>query len=104
MSSPRLAMIEKLIASGSNDPFHHYARAMELRSLERLDDALAAFADVRARFADYVPTYLMAAQVAQELERTDDARAWAEQGIAEAKKKGDAHAARELEQLLDTLS
>ncbi len=97
MSSPRLAMIEKLIAQGSTDPFHHYARGMELRSLDRLEDALAAFADVRARFPDYVPTYLMAAQVAQELDRVGDARVWAEQGISAAKHKGDSHAVRELE-------
>jgi tetratricopeptide (TPR) repeat protein len=99
----RLEMIEAMIAKGSQDPFHWYARAMELRSLERLDDALTAFADVRTRFADYVPTYLMAAQVAQELDRLDEARAWAEQGLTQARTKGDAHAARELGQLLDML-
>ncbi len=103
MSSPRLAMIEKLIASGTTNPFHHYARAMELRSLDWLDDALSAFGEVRERFPDYVPTYLMAAQVAQELDQLEDARAWAEQGIAKAGEVGDAHAGRELEQLLDTL-
>lgn len=103
MSADRLAMIERLIAKGSADPFHWYARAMELRSLERLEDALAAFADVRDRFADYVPTYLMAAQVAQELDREGEARAWCEQGLEQARAKGDAHAARELSQLLDML-
>ncbi len=102
--SSRLEMIEKLLASGSTDPFHFYARAMELKSLGRNEDALAAFAEVRERFSDYVPTYLMAAQLAQELERTDEARAWAEQGLAQAKSKGDAHAARELSQLLDLLA
>lgn len=103
MSGDRLAMIEKLIAQGSADPFHWYARAMELRSLDRLEDALTAFADVRERFPDYVPTYLMAAQVAQELDRVDDARAWCEQGLERAQAKGDSHAARELSQLLDML-
>lgn len=103
MSEARLAMIEAMIAKGSTDPFHHYARAMELRSLGRLEDALAAFDEVRDRFADYVPTYLMAAQVAQELDRTDDARTWCERGLEQARAKGDAHAGRELSQLLDML-
>jgi hypothetical protein len=94
--STRLEMIEKMIAAGSKEPFHHYARAMELRSLERKDEALAAFGDVRDRFPDYVPTYLMAAQLAQELDRMDDARRWAEDGIAQARAKGDDHALREL--------
>ena len=35
---------------------HHYARAMELRSLGRKDDALAAFATMKESFASYVPT------------------------------------------------
>ena len=30
--SKRLELFDKLIAGGSQDPFHHYARAMELRS------------------------------------------------------------------------
>ena len=101
--SERLRMIEKLLEQGSSEPFHWYARAMELRSLGRLEEALEAYAEVRDRFADYVPTYLMAAQVAQELDREDDARVWAERGVEAAQAKGDAHAARELEQFLATL-
>jgi hypothetical protein len=96
-------MIEAMIEKGSADPFHHYARAMELRSLGRLEDALTAFGEVRDRFTGYVPTYLMAAQVAQELDRTEDARAWCEQGLEQARASGDAHATRELSQLLDML-
>ena len=101
--SDRLALIEQMIAKGSTDPFHFYARAMELRSLGRLPEALDAYGDVRERFADYVPTYLMAAQVALELDRDDEARAWAEQGLDAAKQKGDAHAARELDAFLMAL-
>jgi predicted RNA polymerase sigma factor len=101
--SDRLAMIEKMLAKGSTDPFHHYARAMELRSIGRAEDALIAFAEVRDRFTDYVPTYLMAAQLAQEMDRLDEARTWADQGIEQAKKKGDDHAARELSAIRDML-
>lgn len=101
--SDRLAMIEKMIAAGSEDPFHHYARAMELRSLGRLEDALGAFGEVRDRFGGYVPTYLMAGQVALELDLDEDAVAWLEAGIQQAKKAGDGHAEGELSQLLATL-
>ena len=44
--SKRLQMLDALIEKGSEDAFHHYARAMELRSLERLDEALAAFGTI----------------------------------------------------------
>lgn len=101
MSASRLEMLKKMVAGGSQDPFHHYALAMELRNgVEDLEASLAAFGATRDRFPDYVPTYLMAAQVAQELERDDEARAWAEQGIARAEAAGDDHAKRELSQLL----
>lgn len=94
--SKRLDLVEKTIAAGSQDPFHFYARAMELRSLGRREDALLAFAELRDRFGAYVPTYLMAAQLAHELGRTDDARAWADLGIERAQAANDAHTLSEL--------
>jgi hypothetical protein len=97
--SKRLEMIEKVIAAGSRDPFHHYARAMELRSLGRVDDARTAFDAVEAAFPAYVPTYLMAAQLALEVGDTASARAHADQGIARARAAGDDHALSELEAL-----
>ena len=101
MSTERLAMLRKVTEAGSQDPFHHYALAMEIRStLDDLDAALEAFDAVRNRFPDYVPTYLMAAQVARELDRDADARAWCEQGIERAQAAGDDHAKRELSDLL----
>lgn len=99
----RLAMLEQVIAKGSTDPFHHYARAMELRSLGRLEDALAAFGDVRARFSTYVPTYLMGAQVAIELDQVETAREWLEQGLLVAHAAGESKAEGELRELLATL-
>lgn len=95
-SSKRLTLFDDLIAKGSADPFVHYARAMELRSLGRLEDALAAFEGVASRFSGYVPTYLMAAQVCGELSRDTDAVAWCDRGILAADAAGDAHALGEL--------
>ena len=101
--SKRLEMLELMTTKKPDDPFVWYARAMELRSLERKDEALAAFADVATRFASYVPTYLMAAQVASELGRTDEARSFAERGLEVARKAGDGHALSELTSFLGTL-
>jgi hypothetical protein len=101
--SPRLTMLDKLIAKGSVDPFVHYARAMELRSLGRGQDAMQAFRDLRERFPAYVPTYLMAGQLAVEGADTDTARQFLEQGIARAREAGDAHAEGELAKALASL-
>lgn len=103
MSSKRLDMLDTLVAQDSKDPFHWYARALELRSLERLDEALEAFEAVKLRFADYVPTYLMAGQVAESLGQTARARGWYTEGLSCAKARGEAHAASELTAALEAL-
>ena len=102
--SKRLEMFDKLLARGSPDPFHLYARAMELRSLGRLDEAVAAFAEVEQKFPDYVPTFLMAGQLAQELDKLDDARAWFERGLEVARAAGESHTVGELESALEGLA
>lgn len=101
--SKRLEMLETMTARTPADPFVWYARAMELRSLERHDDALAAFREVATKFPDYVPTYLMAAQVAEQLGRTADARELAQRGTEKARAKGDDHSLSELTSFLGTL-
>ncbi len=101
--SKRLAMLETMIEKGSADPFVHYAHAMEHRSQGDLAKALELFGAVAERFEDYVPTYLMAAQVAEKLDRIADAKEWAERGLVRARNAGDAHAQGELQTFLDEL-
>ena len=99
----RLAMLEKLIAQGTQDPFVRYARALELRSEGALEQALAALDEVRALHPEYVPTFLMAGQVAAQLGQTARARALYEQGVQVAKAARDEHARSELQAALDGL-
>ena len=96
-------MLERLIASGSDDPFVWYGRALELRSQGRLDDAVTALADVANRYPDYVPTFLMGGQVAQSLGRPGEARKWLEQGLSVASAADDTHTVAELEAALAAL-
>lgn len=99
----RLAMFDAVIAKGSEDPFVFYARAMEFRSRGEKDKALKAFDELAERFGDYVPTYLMAAQVCGELENEEGARGWCDRGLIKAKLASDGHAASELQAFLDEL-
>lgn len=101
--SKRLELFEKLIAGGSSDPFHHYGRAMELRSLGRREDALSAFAALAEQSPEYVPSYLMAAQLAAELGDAGRARELASRGVDAARREGNEHAQSELTALLDGL-
>lgn len=99
----RLLYLEKLTREGSTDPFAWYGLAQEYRRLERWDEALQTFTQLRGAHADYLPMYLMCGQMLEGLARTDEARAWLESGLELAKKKGDSHAASELESALSTL-
>jgi predicted Zn-dependent protease len=104
--SKRLEFLQKQTAPGgaaSGDPFAWYGLAMEYRALSRHEEALAAFETLRATAPDYVPMYLMCGQMLSTMGRPSDARAWLSLGLEAARKKGDAHAAGELEGALAAL-
>jgi predicted Zn-dependent protease len=102
-TNKRLQMLEAMIAKGTTDPFVRYARALELRGLGQLEAAYDAFVELRGLHPRYVPTFLMAGQVAISLGRSDDARAWLSDGVIIAREEGDEHARSELQQALDAL-
>jgi hypothetical protein len=110
--SERLELFDKLISGGSKDPFHHYARALELRSIERKTDAYLALVQVTQDYPDYVPSYLIAAQLAMEVGGQGEggqagdagrARELCEAGILAARRSHNDHALGELTELLSTL-
>jgi predicted Zn-dependent protease len=92
-----------MIAKGTQDPFVRYARALELRGLGELDRALAALDEVRTLHPAYVPTFLMAGQIAVDLGDRETARQWLTQGLQVAQQARDEHARSELQSALDAL-
>ncbi|MBX3189162.1 MAG: tetratricopeptide repeat protein [Labilithrix sp.] len=100
----RLLFLEKVTAEGTEDPLAWYGLAMEYRKLERWDEALQTFTTLRARKPDYTAMYLMCGQMLEQVGRNDEAREWLETGLAQARAKGDGHAASELESALATLA
>jgi predicted Zn-dependent protease len=102
--SKRLELFDKLLAQGSRDPFHHYARALELRSLGRDEEALTALVALVQSSPDYVPSYLMAAQLA--IAAGDVARAGTlcDEGLLAARRTGNDHAQGELSELRASLA
>jgi tetratricopeptide (TPR) repeat protein len=101
--SKRLEALQKMVASGTPDPFARYALAMELKSLGRLDESLAAFRELREKDPAYVPQYLMAGGVAATLGQNDVAREILEEGVRRAMAKGDQHTASEIQTALAAL-
>jgi hypothetical protein len=101
--SKRLAYLEKLTQEGKADSFGWYCLGLEYSGLDRVDDALGAFASLREKDAAYVPMYLMCGTMLTKHGRVDEAREWLEAGIVSAKAKGDTKALGEIQDAIAKL-
>src|SRR5216683_2157190 len=92
----RKEQIEEMLRDDPNDPFLRYGLAMEYISAG--DDATAS--RCLQELLQVVPAYVQAGQVLVRLNKEDEARAMYQSGIDVARKKGDLHAAGEMEGFL----
>jgi Tfp pilus assembly protein PilF len=100
----RLAAFAELLTADPTNSFARYGLAMEHLSQGQSDAALAEFARTIEHNPDYVPAYQMSAQTLSKMNRTAEAVTLLEQGLAAAARTGNAHAASEMQGLLDELS
>jgi hypothetical protein len=100
----KIAMLTEILTHNPNDAFARYGLAMAYAAEGRDADALAEFDRIIAQTPDYVPAYQMSAQQLIKWLRTDDARVRLEAGLAAAARTGNAHAASEMQGMLDELS
>ena len=100
----RRQMLEEFVATKPEDAFSRYGLAMECMNSGDPAAADTHFRVLLERNADYVPAYLMYAQLLARESRTTEAKQILSNGIAAAAKKGDQHARSELEALLIELS
>lgn len=99
----RREKIEALLVEDPNDVFLQYALAMEFKSEGDVDTAAAKMEELTKLNPPHVPAYFMAAQYQAEAGETDDARTLLREGIGEARKQGDHHAAGEMSEFLQML-
>jgi Tfp pilus assembly protein PilF len=92
------------VAKKPDDAFSRYGLAMECMNGGDTGAADGHFRELLSRNADYVPAYLMYAQMLSRESRADEARTVLSTGMAAADKKGDQHARSEMETLLSELS
>jgi Tfp pilus assembly protein PilF len=97
---PRRQLLEEFVANKPDDPFSRYGLAMECMNGGDTQAADGHFRELLQRNADYVPAYLMYAQMLSRETRNEEARQVLSTGIAAAEKKGDQHARSEMETLL----
>ncbi len=99
----RRELLEAFVAQKPDDAFSRYGLAMECVNSGDSGAAEANFRELLQRSADYVPAYLMFAQMLVKESRPDEAREVLDKGIAAASRAGNRHALSEMESLLNEL-
>jgi thioredoxin-like negative regulator of GroEL len=99
--SNRLEKIQTMLESDPRDPFLRYTLAMEYRKLDDNERSLELLSELANQEEPrYVAAFFMAAQQLVELERLDEARTYLRDGIEEARRQNNGHAAAEMAELL----
>jgi Tfp pilus assembly protein PilF len=96
----RREMLEEFVTRKPDDAFSRYGLALEYMNQGDGSAAEQHFRALIERNAEYVPAYLMYAQLLVRESRGEEARAILSSGIAAAMRKGDQHARSEMEGLL----
>lgn len=99
----RISTLNEILVHDPNNAFARYGLAMEYANSGKTELALEQFRKLLSSNPDYPAGYFMAAQTLVKVNRTDEARTMLESGIAAAQRKGDSHAAGEMQGMLDEL-
>ena len=99
----RISSLNEILAQDPNNAFARYGLAMEYANSGKPDQALEEFGKLLSANPDYPAGYFMAAQTLAKVDRLDEARTMLQNGIAAAQRKGDSHAAGEMQAMLDEL-
>jgi tetratricopeptide (TPR) repeat protein len=96
----RKQQIEEMLAEDPSDAFLRYGLGMEYVGEERFEEAVRCFREAFQADPGYVPAFMQAGKFLDRLGRPQEARAAWEQGIVAARRKGDLHAAEEMQAML----
>lgn len=99
----KIAALSEILTTDPANAFARYGLAMEHNTQGNVDLALTEFAALIHHNPDYVPAYQMSAQTLVKLGRTEEAVARLKEGLAAAQRTNNAHAANEMQALLDEL-
>ena len=100
----KIAALTEILTADPANAFARYGLAMEHPTQGNTDLALTEFATLIQHNPDYVPAYQMSAQTLAKLGRTDEAVARLKEGHPIAHRTDNAHAASEMQALLDDLT
>ena len=97
-------MLTEILAEHPTDAFTRYGLAMAYAAEGKNNDALREYATTIQHNPDYVPAFQMSAQTLLKLGRTGEARQRLTDGLAAAGRTNNAHAASEMQAMLDDIS
>jgi tetratricopeptide (TPR) repeat protein len=100
MTASRRERIEAMLADDPQDSFLRYSLALELSKSGEHDRSLELLRGLTADAPPYVPAFFMSGQQLAQLDRIREARAVLREGIEQARRAGDAHAAGEMSEFL----
>jgi tetratricopeptide (TPR) repeat protein len=99
----RRQKIEAMLADDPDDVFLRYSLALELEKEGEFDQSQQQFRGLMGGQPPYVPAFFMAAQQLARRQRIAEARTILRDGIDEARRQGDHHAAGEMSEFLASL-
>jgi tetratricopeptide (TPR) repeat protein len=97
----RIGTLNEVLSRDPSNAFARYGLAMEFANSGQTEQALAEFSKLLSANPDYAAGYFMAAQTLVKVDRTDEAKTMLQNGITAAQRKGDSHAASEMQGMLD---
>lgn len=103
MTLSRRQKIEAMLAEEPQDQFLRYSLAMEWDKEGQHARSLECFHGLTRDAEPYVPAFFMAAQQLARLNRLAEARTYLREGIEQARRQGNAHAAGEMSEFLASL-
>jgi tetratricopeptide (TPR) repeat protein len=102
-TTDRLTKLTAMVDKTPADPFLHFAIAMEHKKLKQTTDAIRWFESTLEKDPGYCVAYHQAALTYEDAGDLDSAKKTYRDGIAAARKKGDHHAAEEMEAALSMI-
>jgi predicted Zn-dependent protease len=99
----KVASLKEILEQDPKNALARYGLAMEYAGHGETETALGEFARLLEDHPDYTAGYFMAAQTLAKARRTAEAKQRLADGMACAKRTGNAHALREMQAMLEDL-
>jgi predicted Zn-dependent protease len=103
MADTRREKLEAMLESDPKDQFLRYALAMEWAKEGEAEPSLKLLTNLTCDEPPHVPAYFMAGQILARESRIGESREFLRDGIEQARRQGDTHAAGEMSEFLTSL-